>query len=264
MALVLGSVFLVAAPSHAVGESISVVSIDEVGCTDGAYAIGIAVSGLQAGDPYLIRTVVTVNGLTYTNQQNDNIAANPELGWNLYDLFNYGAVLNPGEWPMPSGTEMRVDLTLERPKGTVRAAWTLITAGCDSSTIVSNGKPPDDLDQDGILVPTDKCPSLASPRPNGCPLRNRTLSIAYSTTRHAFVGRLLAKGYAPLHARRPVMVFKVRAGADLKVGQVTTNRRGFYDLHRGKKPGRYYAKSPGLIVASVGEAAADKTRLIRP
>jgi hypothetical protein len=49
---------------------------------------------------------------------------------------------------MPEATELRIDLTLEQPIGTILYEWTLIVDGCDTGEILHNGPTGD------IPVPT--------------------------------------------------------------------------------------------------------------
>ena len=114
MALVVAAVFLVVGPSQAVGESVQVLTVDHASCADTEYALGIAIDIAEGGDPYVLRTLVTIGGLVYANAENAITIDEPVTGWNLFNVFNYGAVANPGTWPMPSGQQMRVDFTLER------------------------------------------------------------------------------------------------------------------------------------------------------
>jgi hypothetical protein len=121
----------------AVGETFEVISVDTLGCNSGNFGMTVERANLDGGS-YTLRTLVTVGGLTYMNEQ-ATITINGLTGWNIFDNFNYSAVSNPGTYPIPSGQEMRLDFTLERPKGTVLYAWTLIVDGCDTGNILYNG-----------------------------------------------------------------------------------------------------------------------------
>ena len=132
-ALLLGGVSVTLAQS----ESFQVVSVNTLGCNSGNFGMTVLRSNLDGGS-YIVRTVVTVGGLVYMNEQ-ASISVNGTSGWNIFNNFTYGAVPNPGTYPIPSGQEMRLDFTLERPKGTILFAWTLIVTGCDTGTILYNG-----------------------------------------------------------------------------------------------------------------------------
>ncbi len=126
-----------AVPVFAVGETFQVISVDTPSCTSGGFGMTVQRSNLDGGT-YFVRTVVTVNSLVYMNEQ-ASISLNGLSGWNIYNNFSYGAVPNPGTYPIPAGQTMRLDFTLERPVGTVLYAWTLVVDGCDTGNILYNG-----------------------------------------------------------------------------------------------------------------------------
>ena len=137
-AAVLGGVVLVDATTvSAAGETFEVVSVNAPGCTSGAFGMTVKRSNLDGG-AYTVRTVVTVDDLVYMNEQ-ASISVNGNSGWSVFNNFTYGPVPNQGTYPIPTGRPMRLDFTLERPKGTVLHAWTLKVDGCDTANIVSNG-----------------------------------------------------------------------------------------------------------------------------
>ena len=70
---------------------------------------------------------------------------------------------------------------------------------------------------------------------------DRTVSISYS--RGAFRGSIDSVRPQCESAQR-VTVFKVRAGADQRVGAATTNNQGAYALTSARQAGTYYAKVP--------------------
>jgi hypothetical protein len=121
------------------GESFQVVSVNTVGCNSGNFGMTVQRANLDGGS-YIVHTVVTVGGLIYMNEQ-ASISVNGLSGWNVFNNFTYGAVPNPGTYPIPAGQEMRLDFTLERPKGTVLYSWLLIVTGCDTGNIIYNGQP---------------------------------------------------------------------------------------------------------------------------
>ncbi len=139
--LMLAVFFLVAlgfaVPVFAVGETFQVISVNTLGCNSGNFGMTVERTNLDGGT-YFVRTVVTVNSLVYMNEQ-ASISVNGLSGWNIFNNFTYGAVPNPGTYPIPAGQTMRLDFTVERPVGTVLYAWTLIVDGCDTGNILYNG-----------------------------------------------------------------------------------------------------------------------------
>ncbi|MFN8450451.1 MAG: hypothetical protein U0521_18170 [Anaerolineae bacterium] len=67
------------------------------------------------------------------------ISINGLSGWNIFNNFTYGAVPNPGTYPIPSGQLMTLDFTLERPIGTILFRWQLVVDGRDTGNIIFNG-----------------------------------------------------------------------------------------------------------------------------
>lgn len=132
-ALVLG----LAVPVFAVGETFQVISVTTVGCNSGEFGMTVERANLDGGN-YFVRTVVTVDSLIYMNEQ-ASVTINGLSGWNIFNNFTYGAVPNPGTYPIPAGQTMQLDFTLERPVGTVLYAWTLVVDGCDTGNILYNG-----------------------------------------------------------------------------------------------------------------------------
>lgn len=119
-------------------ESFQVQSVNTLGCNSGNFGMTVLRSNLDGGPSYTVHTVVTVGGLIYMNEA-ATISINGLSGWNVFNNFTYGAVPNPGTYPIPSGQRMRLDFFLERPVGTILYAWTLIVAGCDIGGIIYNG-----------------------------------------------------------------------------------------------------------------------------
>lgn len=132
------AIAVVAAPAaEGQVESFRVISVDTTGCSSGQFGMTVERANLDGGT-YFVRTVVTVNGLIYMNEQ-ASISINGLSSWNIFDNFTYGPVPNPGTYPIPSGFPMRLDFTLERPKGTILFSWTLLVDGCSTGTILYNG-----------------------------------------------------------------------------------------------------------------------------
>lgn len=119
------------------GETFKVISVNTLGCNSGNFGMTVERANLDGGS-YIVHTVVTVGGLIYMNEQ-ATISVNGLSGWNIFNNFTYGPVGNPGTYPIPAGQEMRLDFTLERPKGTALYQWTLIVDGCDTGGILYNG-----------------------------------------------------------------------------------------------------------------------------
>ena len=182
-------------------------------------------------------------------------------GWGLYSNFSYGAVATPGTYPIPAGQEMTVELDLERPKGTVLSSWRLVAASCDSATLLYNGPTAADLDHDFVATPTDMCPSITSFTANGCPLRDRVVTLRARYGPRRVVGKLYAAGHPDLDAGRTVQIWKKRPGPDKLVATRTTNSLGMFKAKVDK--GRYYATSPDFIAPVSGQALADVSNHVR-
>jgi subtilisin-like proprotein convertase family protein len=110
-----------------------------------------------------------------------------------------------------------------------------------------------DLDADGVEDHADQCLDLAARAATGCPVTSRALTARFKagTLRGA-----LSSPVADCEAGRSVSLFRVRSGADAKVGTATTRADGSYRLGRAKKRGRYYAMSPRVAVPDRAECPA--------
>jgi hypothetical protein len=124
--------------SLAVGETFQVISVNTTGCNSGQFGMTVQRANLDGGT-YIVHTVVTVGGLIYMNEA-ASISVNGLSGWNIFNNFTYGAVPNPGTYPI-RGTDDALDFTLERPIGTILYAWRLVVDGCDTGNIIYNGVP---------------------------------------------------------------------------------------------------------------------------
>ena len=151
--LFLGSV----STASAAGETFKVISVDTTGCASGNFGMTVERANLDGGT-YYVHTVVTVGSLIYMNEL-ASISVNGLSGWNVFDNFTYGAVPNPGTYPIPAGQTMQLDFTLERPVGTILYTWRLIVDGCDTGNIQFNGVP----------TVSASCPN---PLPVGATVRN--------------------------------------------------------------------------------------------
>jgi hypothetical protein len=224
-----------AAPAAA--QTFQVVSVNTPGCTSGAFALSVNRAGLDGG-AYNVRTVVRAGELIYMNE-NATISVNGASGWNLFNNFTYGPVPNQGTWPIPQGSQMRIDFTLERPLGTILYAWTTVVNGCNTGSILYNG-------------------TTATLR-----FRPRTLTLAYDNSARRFIGWLYAEGAPKLHGRRAVTIWKVRPGPDLRVGRATTGARGNFSLSRTRQRGTYYATAGALILPPFGHSLKEQSINLR-
>jgi subtilisin-like proprotein convertase family protein len=117
-----------------------------------------------------------------------------------------------------------------------------------------------DADEDGVLLSGDSCPRMWAPTGSGCP------SAARAVTAKSLHGKLrgaLSSPVAGCKAGRAVSIFRVRPGADRRVGTATTRADGSWRLARAKKKGRYYATSPRVVVPDAAECPAVKSRAFR-
>jgi hypothetical protein len=121
----------------AAGETLKVLSVNTAGCNSGQFNLTIERANLDGGT-YTVHTVVTAGGLIYMNEA-ASISVNGSSGWTVFNNFSYGVVGNPGTYPIPAGQQMQLELTLERPIGTILYSWKLVVDGCDTGNIISNG-----------------------------------------------------------------------------------------------------------------------------
>ncbi|MEP7293775.1 MAG: hypothetical protein ABI835_18450 [Chloroflexota bacterium] len=135
--LILGALWVGVPAASAQGETFQVISVDSVGCNSGDFGWTVERANLDGGT-YRVHTVVTVAGLVYMNE-NAGVSINGLTSWNIFNNFSYGPVPNLGTYPIPAGTQMRVDFYLERPLGTVLYAWTNVVDGCDTGNSLFNG-----------------------------------------------------------------------------------------------------------------------------
>ena len=160
-------------------ETFQVISVNTLGCNSGNFGMTVERANLDGGT-YTVHTVVTVGAFVYMNEA-ASISINGQTGWSVFNNFTYGAVPNPGTYPIPSGETMRLDFYLERPIGTVLYAWTLIVDGCDTGNIIFNG-------------PTGGASALAIPTlsPAGVAILVVALVISYVWVRRRERGRRLS------------------------------------------------------------------------
>lgn len=110
-----------------------------------------------------------------------------------------------------------------------------------------------DLDADGVEDHRDQCRGLTAKTATGCPVTTRALTAKYRSGK--FRGAL-SSPVAGCTAGRAVTVFKVRRGADARIGTATTRADGSFRLTRSRKPGRYYATAARVAVPDRAECPA--------
>lgn len=128
---------LSASSSARAQESFQVLSVDTLGCDSGQFGMTVLRSNLDGGT-YTVHTQVTDGPFIYMNEA-ASISINGTSSWNIFNNFTYGAVPNPGTYPIPAGQTLRLDFDLERPIGTILYSWTLVVDGCDTGNILYNG-----------------------------------------------------------------------------------------------------------------------------
>lgn len=256
--LVAGLLYLGSAPGQAAGTTWSVTGVNSVGCNSSDWDISVEWAGTDGGS-YQHHTKVEAGGLVYMNEGFDTTRSDSIGTWGLYDDNSYGPTT--AAYPIPAGKPMKVTLTLERPKGTVVSSWTMVAASCDKSTLLYNGPTSADSDGDYVASPTDRCPALQGFTSNGCPVRDRSLTLRAKYGPKRLVGKLSSSGYPALSAGRSVTIWKVRPGPDRKVGTTRTSSLGKFKVKVGK--GRYYATSPAVLAPTAGQATADTSSRVR-
>ena len=245
-----------ASPGQAVDQLWKIGKVNSFGCNDNSWNFDATFSGLQAPD-YIAHTVVTSDGLVYMNEAVPGIE-NQSTDWSLYNDTSYGPTT--GAYPMPAGKQMKAVFTLERPKGNVISSWTIVAKSCDSKELLWNGRSAEDADGDFVTVYKDACPTLPSSRANGCPARARTLTMAAAYGPKRVVGQLTAPGYPALASGRSVVLWKVKPGPDQRVGSTRTGAGGGFRFR--VTAGKYYAKTPGVILPKVGQSYAKQTVVV--
>jgi len=117
-----------------------------------------------------------------------------------------------------------------------------------------------DFDQDGVEDHLDQCRDVTARTATGCPVTARSVAASYQ---HGRFRGALSSPVAGCKAGRAVSVFRVRSGADRRVGTTTTRGDGSWRIARPKKHGRYYATSAGVAVPDRAECPAVQSRTIR-
>ena len=119
-----------------------------------------------------------------------------------------------------------------------------------------------DLDTDGVEDHVDQCLGLPGATASGCPLTDRSLTLAYHSSVRKFGGRLEST-LAGCRSTRPVVVWRVRSGPDARVGTATTRSDGRWSLASARRPGVYYARSARVVVPDQGECATTTSPRLR-
>jgi hypothetical protein len=141
LAFALG-LFLNGRPAAAQGPTWQVTGVLATGCANRQFRLNTERIGFPA-ETSLFRTIVQIDGLIYMHElATVNTDAAPDVDdWRLFNLFTAGPVPNPGTWPMPADRPMTLDLTYEKPFGTIVYAWQVVIDGCNTGNIVYSGPP---------------------------------------------------------------------------------------------------------------------------
>lgn len=235
-----------------------IVDLVTTGCGSGEFGFYALTTGMPLNAGYLVRTVATVDGKTYTDEAADVEGAGEDetFYWSLYDLFTYGGspTAGRGTWPMPAGEEVVATFTLIDGSGTVLDTWKTVFDSCLDGEITYNGPfgVADDADGDGIPAGVDECPTLSFFTGDGCP--PRTLTLTHRTKADRLVGTLTsAGGGAATYARARVQVWELRRGQPhVKVAVVRTTGSGRFFVPRGVTTAgrKYYATTRGVALDS--------------
>ena len=117
-----------------------------------------------------------------------------------------------------------------------------------------------DFDGDRLEDHVDRCRDLTASTATGCPVTSRAVTAKYG---HGKFRGALSSPVAGCEAGRAVSVFKVRRGADARVGIALTRADGSWRLAKAKKRGRYYATSVRVAVPDRAECPAVQSRTFR-
>ena len=112
-------------------------------------------------------------------------------------------------------------------------------------------------DNDALADSADHCDVLAATTASGCPLKARTLTASYNTTKHGYAGRLYSSALPACHYKRTVVLWQDVPGPDKKIGQVVTTSTGQWVLVRPRVKGYFYARSARVVVNDKGECSQD-------
>ena len=101
---------------------------------------------------------------------------------------------------------------------------------------VAQGKP--DIDGDGVRDNRDLCPPRYSPRPRGCPVYPRRVSITRDASADLFGGDVRSP-QPKCVSRVTVRIRRMRPGPDKKLAKVSTGPSGGWSVDASLKPGAY-------------------------
>lgn len=262
--LTAGTLLAAAPPSvvHATGATWQATSVVTNGCAHRDIRIASSLHGLTPDSSVIGHSVVRSAGLVYQNAAFETDRNGSVDIW-LGGFFNYGPVAKRGTWPIPADQPLRLELSIEHPKGTTLSSWTLSLDSCNHGDILYNGPAEEDTDHDNVPATEDRCPSVdGTGFANGCPLYGRALTVSYHSDR--FEGRLATTDPGrELRKDLPVSVWQVRTGSDRLVGKDVTDSNGAYTLAGHVNPGLYYANTPDTLVPTVGAVLAETSERVR-
>jgi subtilisin-like proprotein convertase family protein len=206
--------------------------------------------GLRAVDQLFNREV--------SNQPNDNM---------LGTVFNDEATTEIARGNAPYTGAFRPTRPLSQLDGLSGGFYRLVVrdaATGDSGTLndwsVTLRYKSCDFDSDGVEDHGDACLQISAHTATGCPLTSRSLTAKY---KHGKFRGALSSPVAGCKSHRSVTIWKVRSGADKKIGTATSRSDGTYRLTRAKHAGKYYATSPRAAVTDVAECPAAKSTTFR-
>ena len=133
-------------PVHAAGPTAQVLSVAGPGCASGVFLMRARFDGIDPAAPVVVHTIVRGGGLVYMDDSVTLQTNVPDTLWRLFDSFNYGDVPNRGTWPISQNLPVRVEVRMERPKGTVLTSWSLSVDSCNQAKILYNGLTANDRD----------------------------------------------------------------------------------------------------------------------
>jgi hypothetical protein len=149
---------------------------------------------------------------------------------------------------------VRLDFTVERPKGTVLTTWSTVIDSCSTANILYNDLTTNDTDKDLVPNATDVCPAVPAPG-DGCPQYSRSLSIHFKKHSRHLNGTLSAP-VAQLSSGYSVTIYRVRGGGAKKAAVVQTGENGKWQLRKRLKPGKYFASVKAATAPDAGQAPA--------
>jgi hypothetical protein len=92
---------------------------------------------------------------------------------------------------------------------------------------------------------------------------DRTVTLAYSSKKKAFKGKLAAPDNTECAANAPVQILKKLKGPDAKLATVTTAANGSFTKAKRRRAGSYYAKAPAFNAPESVQCLAAKSATIK-